>query len=345
MEDVIDDEDEFSLPRNAEITGYIDYDKTHHVSMETHIPESNVGYRLLQKMGWREGQGLGSTGQGRVDPVRIDVKEDVIGIGKAQEEQAYHVSSTAKRKALGSEKQLEETAEERQQRESKAEKQQLIAEELKQVKRAFYCELCDKQYSKIAEYEQHLQSYDHHHKKRFKDMKESTRKSGFARSEQDKRRERERKREERELKRMHEAMLQRAGGGGAKSSTSHDTTTTTTTTRSNNTSSNSSGGWVTNVPQSSSGGGWVSANDNSGGKSGGWAAVNDQPTSTSDNSSRGGGGGSSSNSNSGGGGGGWNSVSESATTSTTTPSTPPRKFTLDAPKKKPAGFRFGFNKK
>lgn len=103
--------------------------------------------------------------QGRVDPVRIDVKEDVIGIGKAQEEQAYHESSTAKRKALGSEKQLEETEEERQQRESKAEKQQLIAEELKQVKRAFYCELCDKQYSKIAEYEQHLQSYDHHHKK------------------------------------------------------------------------------------------------------------------------------------------------------------------------------------
>lgn len=64
MEDAIDDEDEFSLPRNAEITGYIDYDKTHRVSMETHIPASNVGYRLLQKMGWREGQGLGSTGQG-----------------------------------------------------------------------------------------------------------------------------------------------------------------------------------------------------------------------------------------------------------------------------------------
>lgn len=181
MEDTIDDE--FSLPRNAEITGYIDYDKTYQVSMETHIPETNVGYRLLQKMGWRQGQGLGSTGQGkipieawsiyisdiglqgRVDPVSIDVKEDVIGIGKAQEEQAYHESSTAKRKALGSEKQLEETEEERQQRESKAEKQQLIAEELKQVKRAFYCELCDKQYSKIAEYEQHLQSYDHHHKK------------------------------------------------------------------------------------------------------------------------------------------------------------------------------------
>ena len=65
MDDIIDDDDEFSLPRNAEITGYIDYDKTHHVSMETHIPESNIGYRLLQKMGWRQGQGLGSIGQGK----------------------------------------------------------------------------------------------------------------------------------------------------------------------------------------------------------------------------------------------------------------------------------------
>lgn len=64
MEDTIDDE--FSLPRNAEITGYIDYDKTYQVSMETHIPETNVGYRLLQKMGWRQGQGLGSTGQGKI---------------------------------------------------------------------------------------------------------------------------------------------------------------------------------------------------------------------------------------------------------------------------------------
>lgn len=68
MEDTIDDEydNEFSLPRNAEITGYIDYDKTYQVSMETHIPETNVGYRLLQKMGWRQGQGLGSTGQGKI---------------------------------------------------------------------------------------------------------------------------------------------------------------------------------------------------------------------------------------------------------------------------------------
>lgn len=100
-----------------------------------------------------------------MDPIRIDIKEDSLGVGKAEEEEAYHASSTAKRKALDSEKQLEETEEERLQRERRVEKKQMIERELEEVKRAFYCEICDKQYNKISEYEQHLQSYDHHHKK------------------------------------------------------------------------------------------------------------------------------------------------------------------------------------
>ncbi|KAI7861359.1 hypothetical protein BDF14DRAFT_1786063 [Spinellus fusiger] len=102
---------------------------------------------------------------GRVDPVPIELKLDSLGVGKADEEQSYHVSSTARRKALDSEKQLEETPEEKHWRESRVTKQEAIVRELKEVNRVFYCELCDKQYSKISEYEQHLQSYDHHHKK------------------------------------------------------------------------------------------------------------------------------------------------------------------------------------
>ena len=66
---------------------------------------------------------------------------------------------------MGSERQLEETDTERILRESKVKEKEMIAHELREVKRAFYCELCDKQYSKVAEYEQHLQSYDHHHRK------------------------------------------------------------------------------------------------------------------------------------------------------------------------------------
>jgi hypothetical protein len=32
----------------------------------------------------------------------------------------------------------------------------------------FYCELCDKQYTRSGEYDNHLSSYDHHHRKRLK---------------------------------------------------------------------------------------------------------------------------------------------------------------------------------
>jgi predicted ATPase len=102
---------------------------------------------------------------GRIDPIRIELKDDSLGIGKAEEYQSTHIITTAKRKALDSEKQLEETDAQKMERQFQVEKKQAIAKELEQVKRAFYCELCDKQYKQISEYEQHLQSYDHHHKK------------------------------------------------------------------------------------------------------------------------------------------------------------------------------------
>lgn len=45
--------------------GSMGYETTTRVSMETELPESNIGYKLLQKMGWRAGQGLGPSGQGK----------------------------------------------------------------------------------------------------------------------------------------------------------------------------------------------------------------------------------------------------------------------------------------
>ncbi|KAI8644946.1 G-patch domain-containing protein [Parasitella parasitica] len=203
---------DYLLEQKQPSTGYSDYESTIQVSMETHIPESNIGYKLLQKMGWQAGKGLGSQGQGRVDPIRIELKDDSLGVGKAEEYTATHVSTTAKRKALDSEKQLEETEIQKLEREFRVEKKQSIAQELKQVKRAFYCELCDKQYQNISGYEQHLQSYDHHHKKRFKDMKENTRNSAINQSEREKKLARERKREEKELKRMQDALQKKLGG-------------------------------------------------------------------------------------------------------------------------------------
>jgi hypothetical protein len=138
------------------------------------------------------------------------MKKDSLGIGKAEEEMEYHISSTAQRRALDSERQLEETEQEKLQREITTLKKEEVKNDIKETLRAFYCELCDKQYTKISEYEQHLQSYDHHHKKRFKDMRESS-KSSQGTAERESRRERERKREERENRRIQQAMLKKSG--------------------------------------------------------------------------------------------------------------------------------------
>ena len=48
---------------------------------------------------------------------------------------------------------------------NKVQKQESIKKELETINAAFYCTLCDKQYTKISEYETHLSSYDHNHRK------------------------------------------------------------------------------------------------------------------------------------------------------------------------------------
>ncbi|EGZ78066.1 hypothetical protein NEUTE2DRAFT_147402 [Neurospora tetrasperma FGSC 2509] len=40
---------------------------------------------------------------------------------------------------------------------------------------SFYCQLCQKGYSRMNDYEAHLSSYDHSHKQRLKDMKQMVR--------------------------------------------------------------------------------------------------------------------------------------------------------------------------
>ncbi|KAG0302753.1 G patch domain-containing protein 8 [Dissophora globulifera] len=178
--------------------------------METHIPVSNVGYKLLLKMGWKAGTGLGQHASGRTAPIPIERKQDVLGIGKQEVDTWYTEWTTTKRRATEVEKQAEETEEARLRREKQVEQQMAIKAELNMVKSAFYCALCDKQYERISDYEVHLSSYDHNHKKRFKEMKDTSR-AGAA-STTNKIKEKERKREERELAKLQEAAMKRSGG-------------------------------------------------------------------------------------------------------------------------------------
>lgn len=45
-----------------------------------------------------------------------------------------------------------------------AEKEKSTAKALEDAKANFYCELCDKQYHKHQEFDNHINSYDHAHK-------------------------------------------------------------------------------------------------------------------------------------------------------------------------------------
>ncbi|KFW05102.1 Zinc finger protein 804A, partial [Eurypyga helias] len=79
-----------------------------------------------------------------------------------------------------------------------AEKKSTIAKALEDLKANFYCELCDKQYYKHQEFDNHINSYDHAHKQRLKELKQRE----FARNVASKSRKDERK-QEKALQRLH----------------------------------------------------------------------------------------------------------------------------------------------
>ncbi|KAM9287089.1 zinc finger protein 804A [Morus bassanus] len=79
-----------------------------------------------------------------------------------------------------------------------AEKKNTIAKALEDLKANFYCELCDKQYYKHQEFDNHINSYDHAHKQRLKELKQRE----FARKVASKSRKDERK-QEKALQRLH----------------------------------------------------------------------------------------------------------------------------------------------
>ncbi|NP_001141096.1 uncharacterized LOC100273179 [Zea mays] len=76
-----------------------------------------------------------------------------------------------------------------------AEREHKIRSEVKEIQKVFFCNLCNKQYKLAHEFESHLSSYDHNHRKRFKEMREMQSSSGS----RDDRQKREQQREEKEL--------------------------------------------------------------------------------------------------------------------------------------------------
>ncbi|NXX78201.1 AGGF1 factor, partial [Urocolius indicus] len=53
-------------------------------SVHTEISNSNKGYKMLEKMGWKKGEGLGKDGVGMQDPLQLQVHKTHAGLGTSR---------------------------------------------------------------------------------------------------------------------------------------------------------------------------------------------------------------------------------------------------------------------
>ena len=86
-EDKLDEEERYisgNMKRN-EMSGYLDATAFQQASLDVAIGSENRGYRLLQKMGWKKGTGLGKNSNGLVTPLNPlgqqteDIKRGAMG--------------------------------------------------------------------------------------------------------------------------------------------------------------------------------------------------------------------------------------------------------------------------
>ncbi|XP_028779484.1 G patch domain-containing protein 8 [Neltuma alba] len=183
--------EDFRLPINHRPTENVDLDNVEQASLDTQLTSSNIGFKLLQKMGWK-GKGLGKNEQGITEPIKSGIRDPRLGVGKQEEDDFFTAEENIQRKKLDVE--LEDTEETMRKREVLAEREQKIQTEVKEIRKVFFCDLCNKQYKLAMEFEAHLSSYDHNHRKRFKEMKDM-----HGGSSRDDRQKREQQRQEREM--------------------------------------------------------------------------------------------------------------------------------------------------
>ncbi len=61
---VMDDDDDWTLPISHRPSESLNLAGVEVASVDKSIPSSNVGYKLLKMMGWKENTGLGRDGEG-----------------------------------------------------------------------------------------------------------------------------------------------------------------------------------------------------------------------------------------------------------------------------------------
>ncbi|SGZ24880.1 BQ5605_C023g09751 [Microbotryum silenes-dioicae] len=171
------------------------------------LQEHNVGMKMLLRLGWTQGKGLGKEGQGRLVPIDPTSTGNLLGIGKAAlDARMLEASSnlSSRPRELESQRIAKETPDQREARLAKAKFEEKVKNEVAETLRKFNCDICNKFYTTVGQYDEHTNSYDHHHRARAVATKQMQLDRAKANGEADKRREKERKREEKEMRKLME---------------------------------------------------------------------------------------------------------------------------------------------
>lgn len=67
-------------------------------SIHVEISDSNKGHKMLEKMGWKKGEGLGKSGDGMKDPIKLQLHRKHAGLGVSIPISADEVQTTTKNK-------------------------------------------------------------------------------------------------------------------------------------------------------------------------------------------------------------------------------------------------------
>lgn len=106
--------EDFRLPIDHKMTENLDMDNLEQASLDTQLTSTNIGFRLLQKMGWK-GKGLGKDEQGIVEPIKAGIRDPKLGVGKQEQDDFFTSEENVQRKKLDVE--LEDTEEHARKRE------------------------------------------------------------------------------------------------------------------------------------------------------------------------------------------------------------------------------------
>ena len=161
--------------------------------------------------------GIGKEGnEGITAPVAMSTNDAHLGLGKAAQYSIViagtAVETSEKRRRLEDNRDAQ-TLTLRQEAEKKLERR---AAEMKVELAAFYCDCCDKQYSNVTQWTEHLASYAHTHTRNMKALRaaEADRRKAAGGLTREEKRSKEARREARALKRRMAATTTAVGGGG-----------------------------------------------------------------------------------------------------------------------------------